>query len=203
MARRRRREERGEEKQRPPGKRLRKFPVANPLTRDVKPKEDASGANTKPILRDDASSKSELDRLLDLLSDSSTLSDPPSQISAPLSPNSLPSSGKTNRKLKRPTKKALNRRKISAKEHEEALNRFVRDSTEEDQSDSLSVECDPPDDDLAADEDDEDWEDIDLSNKKEVSLDDLKDTPKTQDLVVTLERTQVSMRTKYTFRLNL
>jgi hypothetical protein len=51
--------------------------------------------------------------------------------------------------------------------------------------------------DLSSDEEDHDWEDIDLSLKKQVSLDDLTDSKEIQDLEVTLERTQLSMRIKF------
>jgi hypothetical protein len=90
-------------------------------------------------------------------------------------------------------------KKVSAKEHEEALNLFVRESSEE-ESDSSNekdgakraleghVHSDGEDDDV--------WEEVDLSHRKEFSFDDLNGEEEAQDLEVTLDRTQQSMRLK-------
>ena len=75
--------------------------------------------------------------------------------------------------------------KVSSKEHEEALNRFVRDNSEDESSisssenvqESLPAIPDPSD-----DEEDDDWEDVDLSHKKEVLLEDLDGSTETPDL---------------------
>ena len=142
------------------------------------------------------------DDIVEISSDSSSLSDPPSTINTPIPPKSSPENRATNTtKVERiPTKRSTHFKKVSSKEHEEALNWFVRDDSEDESSISSSEDVQEsgsaiPD--LSGDEEDDDWEDVDLSHKKEISLEDLDGSTETPDLEVTLERTQQSMRIKY------
>ena len=131
-------------------------------------------------------------------SDSSSLSDPPSTIASPTPPDSskvkpVPESRKV---ATNPFQKA------SAKEHEEALNLFVRDSSDEESDSSFvmeKIERAHRNDEHSNEDDDADdgWEDVDLFHRRELSLDDLHIGEESQDLEVTLERTQQSMRLKY------
>ena len=98
-------------------------------------------------------------------------------------------------------KRAFNKNpsQVSSKEHEDALNLFIRDVSDDDSSDTSSEEGQSNELEVATDpsgDEDEGWEDIDLSHKKQVSLDDLNKSSETPDLEVTLERTQQSMRIK-------
>jgi hypothetical protein len=135
------------------------------------------------------------------LSDSSSLSDPPSEIVPPTPQGSIPSQSADNEtKAKHAsTKNPAQVKKVSSKEHEDALNRFTRDDSEDESSDSSSEDNQANDPmvpaDLSSDED-EDWEDVDLSHKTQVSLDDLSRPSEALDLEVTLDRTQQSMRIK-------
>lgn len=134
----------------------------------------------------------------EILSDSSSLSDPPSEVVPPTPPDTTPSQLVSNEmKVKRAFNK--NPSQVSSKEHEDALNLFIRDVSDDDSSDTSSEEGQSNELEVATDpsgDEDEGWEDIDLSHKKQVSLDDLNKSSETPDLEVTLERTQQSMRIK-------
>ena len=141
--------------------------------------------------------------IIAISSDSSSLSDTPSIINPPTPPKSSPGKPVTNgTKVKPiPAETGTHVKKVSSKEHEEALNWFVRDESEDESSTSSSENVQksgPAIPDLSGDEEDDDWEDVDLSHKKEISLEDLDGSTETPDLEVTLERTQQSMRIKYT-----
>ena len=148
-------------------------------------------------------SKPTEDDIIEISSDSSSLTDPPSTITPPTPPKSSPDNSMTNRtKAKRiPTKRSKQVKNVSSKEHEEALNWFVRDDSEDESSISSSEnvqESGPTIPDLSDDGEGDDWEDVELSYKKEVSLEDLDGSTETPDLEITLEHTQQSMRIKYT-----
>jgi hypothetical protein len=141
------------------------------------------------------------DDIMEILSDSSSLSDPPSIINSPTPPrSSLKKSVTKGTKVKRIlSKRSTQVKKIPSKEHE-ALDRFVREDSDDESSISLSEiaqESGLAIPDLSGDEEDDDWEDVDLSHKKEVSLGDLDGSTGIPDLEVTLERAQQSMRIKY------
>lgn len=130
------------------------------------------------------------------LSDSSSLSDPPSTVASPTPPD-LPII-KPVARARRVVAAKRRAVKVSAKEHEEALNLFVRESSDE-ESDSSSGKAEVNETNQHhehSDEDNDAWEDVDLSRRKELSLDDLNMDEDSQDLEVTLERTQQSMRLK-------
>lgn len=130
-------------------------------------------------------------------SDSSDLSDAPSQIVPPTSPK--PTIPKPKRR-KTVVKKSSQVKNPTAKEHEDALDKFIRDDSDDDLSDT------PSESKLvngvaeqSGDSDEEDWEDVDLSHRKDVSLDNLNGLEEPAGLEVTLEKTQQSMRIKYNF----
>jgi hypothetical protein len=136
-----------------------------------------------------------------VISDSSDLSDPPSEIASP----ALPTPVKSVTKEKKPVAKNSSQiKKPTLKEHEEALNRFIRDDSDDELSDTPS-DSKPTEGvaEQASDSDEEDWEDVDLSHRKHVSLDDLNETEEPVGLEVTLERTQQSMRIKCSAQLTL
>jgi hypothetical protein len=112
--------------------------------------------------------------------DSSSLSDPPSVISPPVPPIPIPPPPK-----RRTTRTKTAAETHSAKDHEAALNRFVRD-TDTDSTDSLPKHAANNDE----DDSEQDWEDIDLMHP----------VPKTSTdsahLEVTLDKTRHSMRIK-------
>jgi hypothetical protein len=132
-------------------------------------------------------------------SDSSSLTDPPSVITTPTPPSEFARNVPPRGSKRKPAQN----RKATAKEHEEALNLFIRDdSDEEEASDASStagetakaeVEINGI---LETEDEDEDWEDIDLSHKRQVSLEDLNKAEEMPDIEVTLERNQQSMRIK-------
>jgi hypothetical protein len=144
----------------------------------------------KPVPNDEAEN----------LSVSSSLSDPPSTISSP-TPLDLPTIEPVVKAVARrqrvPAKRTV--KKVSAKEHEEALNLFIRESSDE-ESDTSSEKNGVKgalEGHEHSDEDDDVWEEVDLSHRKEFSFDDLNGDEEVQDLEVTLDRTQQSMRLKY------
>jgi len=115
--------------------------------------------------------------ILDDDDSSSPLSDPPSRIFSPALPEDIKPAIKRQLR-KRIPKKKVEATQISAKEHEEALNQFIQDNSEE----SVST---------ASDSDGgNDWEDIDLSHNK------LQASEERPNLEVTLERTKHSMHVK-------
>jgi hypothetical protein len=131
-------------------------------------------------------------------SDSSSLSDPPSTVASPTPPDTPITKPIPKTRGKVPAQRA-SLKKVSAKDHEEALNLFVRDSSDEESDSSCEnkkVKGKPQNHELS-EEDDDTWEDIDLSHRKEFCLDDLNIEEGSQDFEVTLERTQQSMRLKY------
>jgi hypothetical protein len=139
---------------------------------------------------------------VEVLSDSSSLSDPPSTVRSPTPPLApLTKTSKGTKSRRAAPKKTAPIKKPSLKEHEEALMMLSRDDTEDDSSESSSDKPHPnglaPE---SADDEEEHWEDIDLSHKKPISFDDLAPSPEPQNLEVTLERTQQSMRIKYPSR---
>jgi hypothetical protein len=165
-------------------------PMRN-LTRRRTPSNDSANEaprQEKPVPNDEAKN----------LSDSSSLSDPPSTIASPTpldSPTIEPAPKKVARPRRAPAKRSL---KVSAKEHEEALNLFIRESSDE-ESDS-SNEKDEAKGALEghehSDDDDDVWEEVDLPHRKDFSFDDWNVDEEAQDLEVTLDRTQQSMRLK-------
>ena len=130
-------------------------------------------------------------------SDSSSLSDPPSTFASPTPPDS--SKVKTVPESRKVAAKPV--QKASAKEHEEALDLFVRDSSDEESDGSFGKEkiegAHRTDEHSDEDDADGEWEDVDLSHRQELSLDRLHTGEESQDLEVILERTQQSMRLKY------
>jgi len=138
------------------------------------------------------------------VSDSSSLTEPPLIISPPTPPK-LAFPHITNGAMRKPAQV----KKASAKEHEEALNIFVRDDSDDEEMSDESTSTPQPNGiksdhsenkaESTEDEDEEDWEEVDLSNQKQVSVEDLNETEQAPDLEVTLERTQHSMRIKYVF----
>lgn len=136
-----------------------------------------------------------------VISDSSDLSDPPSEITSPIPPAPVESVTKGKKPV---TKKSSQVKKPTSKEHEEALNLFIRDDSDNELSDTPSDS--KPLEGVAeqtSDSDEEDWEDVDLAHRKHVSLDDLNETEEPAGLEVTLERTQQSMRIKCSTQLTL
>ena len=132
-----------------------------------------------------------------LISDSSDLSDAPSEIAPPTPPKAIKPALKG---MKPVAKKSPQIQKPTSKEHEEALDKFIRDDSDDDLSDTSSET--KPMNGVAAqseEEDDEDWEDVDLSHRKDLSLDDLNGSDEPAGLEVSLERTQQSMRIKCSF----
>ena len=131
-------------------------------------------------------------------SDSSSLSDPPSTVAS-----RTPADSPKVKPVAKSRKVVANQsavRKASAKEHEEALNLFLRDSSDEESDCSFEKEKTKGAQRInenSDEEDDDAWEDVDLSHRHELSLDDLHVGEEPQDLEVTLERTQQSMRLKY------
>ena len=104
--------------------------------------------------------------------------------------------------MKRATPKRVSAKKVTSKEHDDALDFLARDDSD-DESSSNSSETNQANGvhpDLSGDEDEEDWEDVDLSRKRHISLADLNNITETPDLEVTLERTQQSMRIKYSLQ---
>jgi len=135
------------------------------------------------------------------ISDSSDLSDPPSEITSPAPPAPVKSVTKGKKPV---TKNSSQVKKPTSKEHEEALNLFIRDDSDDELSDTPS-DSKPIEGvtEQSSDSDEEDWEDVDLSHRKHVSLDDLNETEVPAGLEVTLERTQQSMRIKCSVQLTL
>jgi len=92
-------------------------------------------------------------------------------------------------------------KRVSAKkeENDDALDFLARDDSDDESSSNSSeaTQVNGLHRDLSGDEDEEDWEDVDLSHKRHISLADLNNITETPDLEVTLERTQQSMRIKY------
>jgi hypothetical protein len=134
-----------------------------------------------------------------LESDSSSLSNPPSTVQPPSPPDIAPESPVNGTKSRRAApKKPAPSKKASLKEHEDALMMLSREDTKDDSSTDESSQTDPNGDttlEMSADE--QDWEDVDLSRKHSISFDDLAPTEIPQNLEITLERTQQSMRIKY------
>jgi hypothetical protein len=75
-----------------------------------------------------------------------------------------------------------------------------RNDTDDDSTESSSEKPHSKRAALESADEEEDWEDIDLSHKKPISFDDLTPSETPQNLEVTLERTQQSMRIKYPLR---
>ena len=179
----------------PPQKRQKRVASpARPTPNSTKKKPSNDSAHEaprheKPVPNDDAGNSS----------DSSSLSDPPSAIASPTPPEwpTVESAPKTVARPRRtPAKRSV--KKVSAKEHEEALNLFVRESSDEDSDSSIEMEVRGAQENHEhSDRDDDTWEEIDLSHRKEFSFDDLNVDEESQDLEVTLDRTQQSMRLKY------
>ena len=129
-------------------------------------------------------------------SESSDLSDAPSHITPPTPPKATKVKSKGRKPL---VKKSTQVKKPTAKEHEDALDKFIRDDSDDDLSDTpLEAKQVNGVAEQSGDSDEEDWEDVDLSHRKDVSLDDLNGLEPT-GLEVTLEKTQQSMRIKYCF----
>jgi hypothetical protein len=178
------------------------------------PKIPAKG---KPASRKRKKSPSPVKKGIIVISDSESLSDPPSTISSPVAPSSPPETPKPSpAKRKRPPprttpKKPTQSKKESIKANEEALDLLVRDESDEDDStdeapSSKQITAAPRSEtggeEVSTDEDDDIWEDVDLSHRKQVSLNDIHDQDEQpQDLEVTLERTKQSMRIKFVSRL--
>jgi hypothetical protein len=202
MPRRKRGNEEDEESS--PPKRQKAAPVTRRSTQNTASKESPiARANVNQPPKRGTSSKSTYEDAIEISSDSSSLSDPPSRFTSPTPPKpSPPQSVKNETKAKRaPAKQSTGVKKVSSKEHEDALDLFVRDDSEDEFSDVSSEDVQMRGDefpDLSSDDEDDDWEDVDLSHKK-MSLDDLNGSTETPDLEVTLERTQLSMRIKYNF----
>ena len=158
-------------------------------------------SNTNGNSKWDSAPKLPEDDPLEISSDSSSLSDPPSVISSPTPQKARPlrtvPNGKPSKRIVTQSKPV---RETSSKENEEALNLFIREDSEDDDSSDARSDTKQANGeiiDLSGDDEDEDWEDIDLSRHKQVSYDDLNANEETPDLEVTLERTQQSMRIKY------
>jgi len=153
-------------------------------------KRTARGKTSDPPPRD----------IIEISSNSDSLSSPPSIVVAPTPLKSPPSKPLTNRtNLKRaPSKKGLSKN-VTPKEHDDALSFFARDDSDEENSSNASEsnQANGVHSDLNSDEDEEDWEDVDLSHKRHISLEDLNNVTEVPDLEVTLERTQHSMRIKF------
>jgi xeroderma pigmentosum group C-complementing protein len=108
-----------------------------------------------------------------------------------------PVAKKVARPRRAPAKQSV--KNVSAKEHEEALNLFIRESSDEesDSSNEKNGVKGAQEKHEHSDEDDDVWEEVDLSHRKEFSFDDWNGDEEVQDLEVTLDRTQQSMRLKY------
>ena len=134
-------------------------------------------------------------------SDSSSLSDPPSRINSPARPKSAPIQvTRVTGAKRRPTKPLTQVEKISPKEHEDALNLLIRDDSDDEPSEAFSENAQSngvarPD--LGEDDENCEWEDVDLSKRKQISFEDSDRSAETADLEITLGRTQQSMRIKY------
>lgn len=197
----RRKRGKGDQEQSGPSKRIQPTAATSSSTRNSTPEElRPANEKGKEVAKRGTTSWPTEDDVVEISSDSSSLSDPPSTISPPTPPKSSPAKPvlKGTKVIRIPTKQV---KKVSSKEHEEALNRFVRDNSEDESSISSSEdvqESRPAIPDLSGDEEDDDWEDVDLSHKKEVLLEDLDGSTEAPDLEITLERTQQSMRIKYT-----
>jgi hypothetical protein len=190
-----------------PKKRLKPSPSTRRSTRNSLSKQSTSStgvtANGNGKQSNATASKTAVEDSTEVLSDSSSLSDPPSIIHSPSSPSSSPFKKMIKGTASKiaASQKATQVKKPSSKEHEEALNLFVREDDSEDDDSSVSPSEMKPTigttTEMSGSEEDEDWEDVDLSHKRQVSLNDLNPVEETPDLEVTLERTQQSMRIKY------
>jgi hypothetical protein len=185
-----------EEAERAPQKKQKPSPETRRSTRNV-PREESPGPTNETngiAKRGTASNLVKTEEPI-VISDSSDLSDPPSEIDSPPPPKSAKPVPKGKKAV---TKKILQVKRPTSKEHEEALNLFIRDDSDDDMSDTPS-DSKPADvlADQSEDSGEEDWEDVDLSHRKVVSLDDLNAAEEPAGLEVTLERTQQSMRIKY------
>jgi hypothetical protein len=200
----RRKRGKGDQEESGPSKRIKPTAVTRSSTRNYTPGElPPANEKGKEVAKRGTTSWPTEDDVVEISSDSSSLSDPPSTISPPTPPKSSPEKPvlKGTKVIRIPTKRSAQVKKVSSKEHEEALNRFVRDNSEDESSISSSEdvrESRPAIPDLSGDEEDDDWEDVYLSHKKEVLLEDLDGSTEAPDLEITLERTQQSMRIKYT-----
>jgi len=142
--------------------------------------------------------------IIEISSDSDSLSSPPSTVVTPTPPKSPPAKPLTNRtNMKRAPPKKVSAKKVTPNEHDDALDFLARgDSDDESSSDSSeSNQANGVHSDLSGDDDEEDWEDVDLSHKRHISLEDLNNVTEAPDLEVTLERTQQSMRIKSSLQL--
>jgi hypothetical protein len=191
-----------EEEEPTPEKRLKPSPSTSRLTRSLSKQPTRSTGVTTKQLRD-TDSTAAVEDSIEILSDSSSLSDPPSIIHSPSPPSSSPFKKMIKGTASKiaTAKKATQVKKPSSNEHEEALNLFIREDDSEDDDSSVSPSETKPTNgmtiEMSGSDEDEDWEDVDLSHKRPVSLNDLNPVEETPDLEVTLERTQQSMRIKY------
>ena len=160
------------------------------------PKRSTRAARGKP-------SQPPPEDIIEISSDSDSLSSPPSTLVTPTPPKSPQSKSFTNgTAIKRAAPKRVSAKKVTLKEHDDALDFLARDDSD-DESSSKSSERNQANGvhpDLSGDEDEEDWEDVDLSHKRHISVADLNNITETPDLEVTLERTQQSMRIKYSLQ---
>lgn len=177
----------------------------SPATRQTRSKAITDGESTS---RKGASatrrrqSTMKIDTDAEGLSDSSSLSEPPSVIAAPSPLRPLSPKGSKKATKRKPAQN----KKITPKEQEEALNLFIRDDSDEEGASDDSSLNEKPNVTKAKgqangvvdteDEEEEDWEDVDLSHKRQVSLGDLINSEEPPNLEVTLERNQQSMRIK-------
>jgi hypothetical protein len=188
-----------------PEKRAKTSPSTRRSTRISVPDQPTSSSKATTSNgknRKDIASKASVEDDAEVLSDSSSLSDPPSVIVAPSPPTSSHFKKMIKGKASKiaAAKKAAQLKKPSPKEHEEALNLFIRDDSEDGDLSDSSDETKPLNGktiEMSGSDEDEDWEEVDLSHKRQVSLNDLNPVEEAPDLEVTLERTQQSMRIKY------
>lgn len=181
----------------PRGKR--KAPKENPPTAQKRVKiQTPSRRSTRtaahiqaPRPADNTQNSSKAEEVIDVVSESSSLSDPPSRISTPDTLRRKNETGKTKRTR---GKKNTEVKKVSIQEHEEALDKFIREDEGSDESSELDEKVPQSGNRSDDDGDDEDWEDVHLMHPKDLSFGD-GDGP--ADLEITLERTQQSMRLKY------
>ena len=191
MARKKRLKEEDEEITSP--KRAKPIPAVRRSTRKSAPKEELAAEEEVSRTRQ-RGSKAKVEETK-VLSDSSSLSDLSSEVFTPSPP-----------KFSTARRKSASSRQATAKEHEDALNLFARDDSEvDDLSDSSATENTPQkraldhsleDPETTGDEEEEDWEEVDLSHQKQLSLEDLNKTQEAPNLEITLERNQQSMRIK-------
>lgn len=181
-----------------------KRPKASHATRGANRKETAVAVEV-PTPKSNAPrtargnpSKPPPESVIEISSESDSLSSPPSRLVTPTPPKSPQATLANGTITKRATPKKKSPKKFTPKEHEDALDFFARgdtdDETNSNSSERKQAKSSYPD--LSGDEDEEDWEDVDLSHKRQISLDDLNDVTAAPDLEVTLERTQQSMRIK-------